>query len=200
MEQNVSLWNANCKKAFYGFLAFTLGAIVVGILNWISLGSTISGFANGEMGGVGFTDVLSIIVNILIILGYVYYLIGIKGMQTNAPNEIDGLSVKPVFIGALLCVIGEGIDFIPFIPGFIIRILSLLGFIFMMIGFNKMKQSKTLSEMAVKGSAKLFIAMLLAVIGCGLGFIPLAGGIIESLINIVVLVFGILGWKQLANS
>lgn len=200
MEQKASLWNANCKKAFYGFLAFTLGAIIVGILGYFSAGAAISSLATGSASGFGAVKIITLIVNIIVILGYIYFLIGIKGMQNNAPSENDSLAIKPLFVGALLLVIGAGIDFIPLIPGFIIRILSLLGYIFMMIGFNKMKQSTTLPEMAAKGSSKLFVAMLLAVIGCGLGFIPLAGTIIEAILGIVVLIFGIIGWKQVANS
>lgn len=200
MEQNFYPWNSNCQKAFYGFLAFMLGSVVIGILSWISLGSSVASLAGGSTAGLGFAGIMMIVVHILVILGYVYFLIGTKGMQRNAPTEEDSKIVKSVFIGALLCVIGAGIDLIPLFPGFIIRILTLLGFIFMMIGFNKMKQSQTLTEVIRQGSSKLFISMLLAVIACGLGFIPLAGSIIEAIMYIIVLIFGILGWRQLARA
>lgn len=200
MEQNSYLWNASCKKAFYGFLAFMLGTIVINFLSWIALGSTIASIANGSAAGVGATGIVMIIVNILVILGYVYFLIGTKGMQRSTPTEADNNSVKPVFIGALLCVIGAGLDLIPLFPGFVIGILSLLGYIFMMIGFNKIKQSQNFSEPVRQGGSKLFVSMLLAVIASGLGFIPIAGRIIEAILFIIVLVFGIIGWKQIARA
>ena len=111
----------------------------------------------------------------------------------------DFPAANNLYLGVLLGLIGSVVALIPFI-GFLGTLCSFVGFIFMMIAFNKMKVSTTLPASAVSGSSKLFVSMLLALIGGVLGLIPIAGGILEAIMSIIVLIFGFMGWSAIAKS
>ena len=197
MENTTSLWKSSVQKAFYGFIAFTVGGFLSGIASAVDRASSMASFMDGEL-SLG-PSAFSIIASLIVIAGYVYYFIGINGMKKSLTGTPDFLAANNLYLGVLLGLIGSVVALIPFI-GFLGTLCSFVGFIFMMIAFNKMKVSTTLPASAVSGSSKLFVSMLLALIGGVLGLIPIAGGILEAIMSIIVLIFGFMGWSAIAKS
>ena len=178
MENTTSLWKSSVQKAFYGFIAFTVGGFLSGIASAVDRASSMASFMDGEL-SLG-PSAFSVIASLIVIAGYVFYFIGINGMKKSLTGTPDFPAVNNLYLGVLLG--------------------SFVGFIFMMIAFNKMKVSTTLPASAVSGSSKLFVSMLLALIGGVLGLIPIAGGILEAIMSIIVLIFGFMGWSAIAKS
>ncbi len=58
----------------------------------------------------------------------------------------------------------------------------------------------TLPEGARRGMSKLFTAMILGIIGWVVGLIPLVGGVIETILEIVAFFIVLSGWKSVSES
>ncbi len=195
--EKATIWKSSVKKAYYGFLIQNLGSILAAIVGIIGAGAGIAGLLQGEI-RVG-PMILSILLGIATVVGYIIYLIGINGIKKATAGGPDAAATNNLFIGVILELVGAIIGFIPVI-GLVGSIVGFIGLIFMLIGFNKMKNSTTLPALAASGSSKLFIAMIIGLVGGLLGLIPVAGAIINVILGIVCLILGIIGWASIAKS
>ena len=195
MEKS-QIWKASVSKAFYGFLAYKLlGGVVGAIVGLVSGAAGVASIINGGGGGALLGPVL---VGILALAGYVYYFLGIKGMKESAAETPMGDGTAKVYKGALLGLVGTLIGIIPLL-GFIGTILEIVGFVFMMMGFNSLRQL-SLNELAAKGAHQLWLMMVLSVVSAVVSIIPLVGNILSLILSIVILALAFLGWRNFANS
>lgn len=195
MEKS-QIWKASVSKAFYGFLAYKLLGGVVGAI--VGLASGAAGVASIINGGGGGALLGPILVGILALAGYVYYFLGIKGMKESAAETPMGDGTAKVYKGAMLGLVGTLIAIIPLL-GFIGTILEIVGFVFMMMGFNSLRQL-SLNELAAKGAHQLWLMMVLSVVSAVVSIIPLVGNILSLILSIVILALAFLGWRNFANS
>ena len=195
MEKS-QIWKASVSKAFYGFLAYKLLGGVVGAI--VGLASGAAGVASIINGGGGGALLGPILVGILALAGYVYYFLGIKGMKESAAETPMGDGTAKVYKGAMLGLVGTLIGIIPLL-GFIGTILEIIGFVFMMMGFNSLRQL-SLNELAAKGAHQLWLMMVLSVVSAVVSIIPLVGNILSLILSIVILALAFLGWRNFANS
>lgn len=195
MERS-QIWKESVTKAFYGFLAYKLLGGVVGAI--VGLASGAAGVASIINGGGGGALLGPVLVGILALAGYVYYFLGIKGMKESATATLMGDGTAKVYKGALLGLVGTLIGIIPLI-GFIGTILEIVGFVFMMMGFNSLRQL-SLNELAAKGAHQLWLMMVLSIVSAVVGIIPLVGNILSLILSIVILALAFLGWRNFANS
>jgi hypothetical protein len=195
MERS-QIWKASVTKAFYGFLAYKLLGGVVGAI--VGLASGAAGVASIINGGGGGALLGPVLVGILALAGYVYYFLGIKGMKESAETTLMGDGTAKVYKGALLGFVGTLIGIIPLL-GFIGTILEIIGFVFMMMGFNSLRQL-SLNELAAKGAHQLWLMMVLSVVSAVVSIIPLVGNILSLILSIVILALAFLGWRNFANS
>ena len=195
MERS-QIWKASVSKAFYGFLAYNLLGGVVGAI--VGLASGAAGVASIINGGGGGALLGPILVGILALAGYVYYFLGIKGMKESAAETPMGDGTAKVYKGTLLGLVGTLIAIIPLL-GFIGTILEIVGFVFMMMGFNSLRQL-SLNELAAKGAHQLWLMMVLSVVSAVVSIIPLVGNILSLILSIVILALAFLGWRNFANS
>lgn len=195
MEKS-QIWKASVTKAFYGFLAYKLlGGVVGAIVGLVSGAAGVASIINGGGGGALLGPVL---VGILALAGYVYYFLGIKGMKESAAETPMGDGTAKVYKGAMLGLVGTLIGIIPLL-GFIGTILEIVGFVFMMMGFNSLRQL-SLNELAAKGAHQLWLMMVLSVVSAVVSIIPLVGNILSLILSIVILALAFLGWRNFANS
>ena len=195
MERS-QIWKSSVTKAFYGFLAYKLLGGVVGAI--VGLASGAAGVASIINGGGGGALLGPVLVGILALAGYVYYFLGIKGMKESAETTLMGDGTAKVYKGALLGLVGTLIGIIPLL-GFIGTILEIVGFVFMMMGFNSLRQL-SLNELAAKGAHQLWLMMVLSVVSAVVSIIPLVGNILSLILSIVILALAFLGWRNFANS
>ena len=196
MENKSLLWKTSVNKAFYGYLTYTVLGGVVGAI--VSLASGAAGVASLLSGGGGGSLIGPIIVNVLALAGFVYYYLGIKGMRDAAAGTQMGEGTANVYKGAILGLIGVIVKIIP-VVGFVGTIISIIGFIFMMMGFNKLRQLP-LAGIAAKGAHQLWLMMVLTLVGAVLGFIPVAGGVLKMICSLAALFYTFFGWKNFSNS
>lgn len=131
------------------------------------------------------------------VVGAFMFMFGLRDFK-DAVNPEDFPHVKKLHTSLLLIVISIFLDLIPVI-GFVVGpLVSLTAFIFMLLGYVKLKGSNTFPTLAKDGAKKLFIAMIIACVSSLLGIIPFAGGIIATILDIVVLVFVLQGWNLIA--
>jgi hypothetical protein len=135
-----------------------------------------------------------------IIIGYLLYIKGLIDFTSILKNE-DNKAMKNVRNGAILMIAATvfSLDFIGF-PGILIAIINIVGFILMLVGYSKLKNSPTFHAQARVGATKLFLAMILSLVGAILGIIPLIGGIINGILSIIAFILVLLGWNSIKNA
>ena len=192
---NSTLWKSSVNKAFYGYVGYTLLSGIVGsIIGLVGTASSVSSLLKGGGGG----SVWELVCDVLVLVAFIYYFLGIKGMKTSSVGTELAPGTSKLYTGALLGVIGAVIGIIPML-GWLGGLVAIVGWIFMLLGFGEIRKTN-LSGLAAKGAKQLWLMMLLTLIGDVIAFIPLLGTIIGFIISIVVLVLAFLGWKNFSNS
>ncbi|MBO8473011.1 MAG: hypothetical protein IAB81_05220 [Bacteroidetes bacterium] len=186
MENYVSspqIWRSGVKKAFYGFIGVTFLGILAAIFSVIPV--------------IGW--ILNIVTGILIIVSYVYFLMGLKDMRASLINLDDAAAVSNIYTGSIIGIVAAVVSAIPFISvaG---GVLAIISYVMMLVGFYRMRNSISLPELAKSGAFILFIGMILDIVGSLLGFIPIAGPVVEAIISLAVFVLAIMGWKRISDS
>lgn len=178
-------WKTTTKQIFTGVMLYSLCGLFDGFVDVMDFIFD------------GFWGVLSTILSLAIIVGYILYFIGLKNFKY-VVKEPDAPVVNKIYKSVILVIIGCVVGFIPLIGGFVSGILNIIAFIMMMIAYNKLRKSPTFPELARKGASLLFTAMILSIIGAVFGIIPLVGAIIAAIFNIISFIMVLVGWKRIA--
>lgn len=204
MINNLAIaWSQQTKKIYNGVLLYSIAGIIYAIFEPINdLQDTANTFSSLADGGgkstFGDSDVVKYSLLACIIIGYFLFLKGLKVFATLL-EPADQTALGKVRTGVILSLIATGVDFIPFF-GWAAGILNIIAFILMIIGYAALKNSPTFPDKARKGASRLFISMILLIIGGLLGFIPIAGGFIEMIFDIIAFIMVLSGWKTIKNS
>lgn len=180
-------WKSTTKQIYTGVMLYSICGMVAGLVGVLA-------FFLG-----GFWGVLSIVVTLAIIVGYILYFLGLRNFK-NVVKAPDAPVVNKLYTAVILIIIGYVLGFIPVAGSIIAGILNLIAFIMMLVAYNKLKKSETFPELARKGASMLFSAMILALIAVVLGIIPLVGTIIAAILNIISFILVLLGWKKVADA
>lgn len=202
MEQTQN-WQQTTSALYKSVLIYTLAGILSSIFSFISsvtgTVSTISSIMGGDSGSsFGLWDILSIVAALAILYGYWLFLKSL-GIFQGLVNPADAPQVKTLKTSTIIMIVAAVLSVIP-----IIRIaggiLYVIAWIMLIIAYAKLKNSATFPELARKGTSKLFIAMILDVIGWVIGLIPIIGPIIKAILSIIAFILMILGWQSIAKS
>ena len=204
MEQTVQSWSSVTKSIYQGVLLYQIGNVLYSIVSPInsmgnSVGNMMSFASTGSISmGPGVGDIILYLLLAAIIVGYVLFLIGL-GKWAPMLAAGDAKSVKQIRTGVILGLIGAACGFIPFF-GWAGGILNIIAFIMMLLGYNSLKGSTTFPAMAASGAGKLFMAMILTLVGVVVGWIPLVGGFIEMILMIIAFFMTLSGWAMIKNT
>lgn len=132
------------------------------------------------------------------LIGLILYYKGLTKISSAMDaNGIAAVSkLKTAFIIGLIGVI---IDFIPLL-GWLAVVLAVIAFIFEYLGYSQLKTSTAVGNQGQQGAKNLCISMILIIIGCLLGFIPVFGNFIEAIITLVVIYLVFNGWQKILTS
>ena len=108
-------------------------------------------------------------------------------------DEADAAAIKKIRIGIQLFVLAFILKEIPAAGGILGMISFVISYIFMMLGFNYLKNSETFP--CKNGMSLISIAMILGIIGSVLTIIPIIG-IVGKLTLIASFLLLLLGWKK----
>ncbi|MDR2292542.1 MAG: hypothetical protein LBE11_03610 [Prevotellaceae bacterium] len=197
-------WFEITKKIFLGVLLYSIANVLYLIVDPISsltsFVDSVGTFAVGSspVSGIAvFFDILTYLLLIGIAGGYVLFLLGLTNFSKILEMS-DRNAVESVRNGAIVMIVGAVVDVL--IWGFIGLIIYIVGFILMIMGYSKLKNSPTFPQKARNGASKLFTAMLLSLIGAILGLIPLIGGFINAILAIVAFFFILSGWATIRDA
>ncbi len=197
-------WAQVTANIFMGVLIYQIGGILYGLLDAINTVSTGIGHLQSlaDRGtfdfSIGVLDVLVWVVGIGVICGYVIFLMGL-GQWKPMLKEGDAKAVGQIWLGVILGLAATVFDMIPWF-GWFAGLIYIASFILMLLGYNALKSSVTFPEPGKSGANKLFIAMILMLVGAVIGFIPIVGDFIEIVLDIVAFFMVLAGWKAIKNT
>lgn len=195
MEKNLQIWMQKTNAIWLGVMLFGIGGVIS-----ISTTGNLAPLLVGK-GVYGFIMFLALT---CIIVGYALYIMAIKSFREILESD-DYNAVGKVYIGAILVAIAYVWLFLGFWE-WVSTALRIIAFLFMLMGYMQLKNSPTFPVKARKGASNLFMAMILALIGCVLTFliwIPVLGYVIVAIASIFTLVSYVLifiGWAQIKNA
>jgi hypothetical protein len=204
MSSNVTLWLKTTRKIFLGVLLYSISGILYAIVE--PIGSLVGGFSDAVSfvqrgsfdGGTNFFEILSYLCLAGIIAGYALFLLGLINFAKILDGD-DRKSAEMLRNGAVLMILAGLLPFLR-LPGILIAVVNIVGFILMLLGYSKLKSSVTFPAKARVGAAKLFLSMILLIIGAVIGLIPLIGGIIGAILSIIAFFFMLSGWATIKNA
>lgn len=200
-----ALWNKSTKQVFLGQLLTCILGIVAGIVGFFASAATAVATGAALMGGsegassAATLGVISTILNIAILVGYVLIFLGIMGMKNSSDGEIQK-GVQNIWIATILNIVGTVFGLIPVIS-IVGTICNLIALIFLIIGYSALKNSSAMaafSEKGAQGFKTLFTAEIIAIIGTVVGFIPIIG-IIGRIACLVAFIMVLVGWKRVST-
>lgn len=208
MEKNLQIWAQKTKTIWIGVLLYAIGGIVYGIVAGLSSAAStasdlmsMAGMSSGG-GGVGFITVLEYLLLAAVIVGYVMYILGL-GKFREILDAPDATAIGKVYIGAIL----SAASYVWMLFGFwgwVSSVLNIVAFVFMLLGFMALKNSSTFPAKARKGASNLFISMIIgliaSVVALLLGWIPVVGGLIPGILNLIAFIMVFVGWAQIKNA
>lgn len=189
-------WKTTTTQMYRGVLLYSLCGVLSSILEPCNTAASAVSFLNGGNGSSGLGTIITLL-GIAILVGYVLFFLGLKDFRS-AVNAADAPAVGKLYTAVILNIVGYLLKLIPLI-GIVGGILNIVAFILALIGYSSLKSSATFPELARKGASRLFIAMILSLVGTVLGWIPLIG-IIGAIFNLIAFILTILGWKAIADA
>lgn len=187
MEQNVQIWSQRTKTIYNGVLIYIICQLLYTIF--------------GSIGAVTVTNTFRVLAYALlagVIIGYFIFFKGLTDFR-RLLGPADSAAINRVRMGVLLGLIAAILGFIRPIA-WLNPVLSAIGFILMLLGYNALKNSTTFPMEGRKGASRLFVAMILAIAGALLSLIPVAGGFINTVCLIVVVFMTLSGWAAIRDS
>ena len=133
---------------------------------------------------------------LLEVFGYILYFGGLKRFALLLQGN-DAVQVMRVRTGAILMLIGSVIGHVPVLGWLPKLILVIVGFVKMLGGYKGLKYSSTFP--GTQGASTLHSALIVQLFGVILGLLPLVGGILESIADIIVFFMIVSGWSTIKN-
>ncbi len=193
---NGSAWTAVTKQMYYGVLIYSLCGVLANVVEPVNTVSSGISMISGNGGGGG--GVFNIIISLAIIAGYVMFFLGLKDFR-NVVNIQDRDAVQKLFTATIISIVGYVLGLIPLAGWLLKGICVIVSCIMMLMGYSSLKKSSSFPGLARDGASKLHTAMILSIIGAVIGFIPLVGGVIGGILDIIAFIMIIIGWKRIAS-
>ena len=206
MEKNVSL-SESLKKVHTGVIIYVAVALLGNaIITFGSSAETVAALTSAAMSGdvkeifriLGGFNLTSFLVNIALLAGLVFYIIGLREFKTHL-DSVGQEAIGKVLTGLYVMVAAAVMGMIPLI-GLLSGLVSLIGFIIMLLGYGAFRKSTSLNEEGLAGAKKLYNAMIMALVAAIIVIIPLLGTIASFVLYIIYYVFLITGWGAIRKS
>ncbi len=193
-------WKETIAALIAGIWVYTLADIAGGffgvINNIVGAGEAANAFMNGgSAGGFGFLDIICLLCNILVILGYFFFFRSLFRFIKMQRNDADRANANKIKTSYILLIIGIVVGWIPFIGWIAGPVLLIISYVQQLLGYGGLSKSEVLPQNAKEGAAKIRTAIIWMLVGSVLGIIPLVGGFIELVITIVMFFYILKGWK-----
>ncbi len=191
---NVQLYNKIVKLIFTAFLVLAIASI---LQPFISLLGGAQNIAHKFTGGVGFYEILNVIITIVVLGATILFVWGLYNLKSIVDGPEAQGAVNLVFIAAAIAVLSALLSF--FIGGILLALIGIAVAILYIMGYNGMKTAPGLPQPARDGANLLFIGAILELVGAVIGIIPVVGPILAAIIFLAAFILYIIGWKKVAT-
>lgn len=192
-----SSWSTVTGNLYKGILIQVCCNIAAVIFGWLASANDAAGLFSMQAPSWGFWDFLELAANIGAIYGFWVFFANLKPWKALA-NENDAKPIGSIYTATMLQIVAIVIGFIPLI-GFFGIILNIVAWILLLMAYNNLKVSTTFPATAKDGANKLFLAMIISLVGAILSIIPLIG-IIGDILAIAAFFMNLQGWSLIAKS
>lgn len=191
---NVQLYNKTVKLIFTAVLVLAIASI---LQPFISLLGGAQNIAHKFTGGVGFYEILNVIITIVVLGATILFVWGLYNLKSIVDGPEAQGAVNLVFIAAAIAVLSALLSF--FIGGILLALIGIAVAILYIMGYNGMKTAPGLPQPARDGANLLFIGAILELVGAVIGIIPVVGPILAAIIFLAAFILYIIGWKKVAT-
>lgn len=139
------------------------------------------------------------IANAVELIGGLLVLIGLYGLRSGFDDEAGLNGAKKLFTASIIGVVAGVLAFVP-LAGTVAAIVGIVGYVVMLIGYARLKDSTDLNEQGRKGAGRLLVAAILMILAVVLGMLPLVGGVAGGVVGLIVLVMVLSGWGAIRGS
>ena len=143
---------------------------------------------------------LSTMLYLVQIVGYVLYIVAIFKFTKLQQCDQDIAATKKISNAYILMIAGIIAGLIPLLGWIADLVLSIIAFVFLLQGYKALSQSPILPELCKAGAGRLYTAMLISLAGVILGIIPLAGSLLQAIVDIIVFVMVLSAWKSIKEN
>lgn len=199
-----AIYKAETGKVFWMMIAGLIIGVIQAIMALVAAVGAVAAIATGGEHGAGAAGgavivlVLLALVNIALkVMLYLSYGKLAKDFGDNA----DGKALGNIKLAALFDLINVGIGLLSIlllplaiVLGFIALAVSIVAYIFYLMGFSALKNSSTFPGAA--GASTVFVAYILTLVGAVLFFIPVIG----KIVGLVGLIMLLVGWAKIKNA
>lgn len=199
-----AIYKAETGKVFWMMIAGLIIGVIQFIMGLVAAVGAVAAIATGGEHGAGAAGgavivlVLLALVNIALkVMLYLSYGKLAKDFGDNA----DGKALGNIKLAALFDLINVGIGLLAIlllplaiVLGFIALAVSIVAYIFYLMGFSALKNSSTFPGAA--GASTVFVAYILTLVGAVLFFIPVIG----KIVGLVGLIMLLVGWAKIKNA
>jgi uncharacterized membrane protein len=171
------------KMIIVGIVLQTLGPIVGVILGVLM---TLS----GSFGGMTIGRIVSIV-------GLVLFLVGLAKFKGGFDDEDGVKGSSNLFVAAILAVVGQVLGILPVVGGLIAGIVLIISYVFLIMGYSRLKNSTGYSQEGRDGANLLFIGAIILVVAVVINLIPLLGQVVYAIVSLVSLILFLMGWSKI---
>ncbi|MCM1029892.1 MAG: hypothetical protein NC410_00415 [Oscillibacter sp.] len=198
-----SMWRIQAGAVLNGIILLTLAALAGSVCDGIASVNDKVDLARSFMTGnfkdyfePDMWDYAQWMLLLLEVFGYFLYFGGLKRFASLLQSN-DASQVMRVRTGAILTLIGSVIGHVPVLGWLPKLVLVIIGFVKMLGGYKSLKYSSTFP--GTQGASTLHSALIVQLVGVILGLLPLVGGILESIADIIVFFMVVSGWSTIKN-
>ena len=195
------LWKKTTGNILLAFLISSIAGSLASI--FAGIGSIMEGILYFDFESfrysINYWEFLGYVFYLVTAVGYVIFFTSINRFSKLQKNAEDTMAVKKVRNSYILLLIATITGFIPVIGLFIKWILMVVAYIIMLVGYIKLGKSQILPELSRKGAERLSTCAKLGLVATILCAIPVAGFIVENVMQIIIFILSIIAWGNIKN-
>lgn len=196
-----TLWKKTTGNILLAFIVYSIAGSLASI--FAGIGSIVEGISYFDFESfrysINYWEFLSYVFYFMTAVGYVIFFTSINRFSKLQKNAEDTMAVKKVRNSYILLLIATITGFIPIIGLFIKWILMIVAYIIMLVGYIKLGKSQILPELSRKGAERLSTCAKLGLVATILCAIPVAGFIVENVMQIIIFILSIIAWGNIKN-
>ncbi len=189
-------WSKVTKALWLSIWIYVLCGILSTFCGWIDSLQNVGDLLSSDFDLTPSTaGVFEIILDLLVIAGYVIFYHSISNFVGVQKDDIDAKHVGDIKTAYILILIGAGCGLIPVIGWIAALVLNIIAYVKLLTAYKALSTSPTWTDSAHQGAAKLRVATILELVAVCVAWIPIVGLIAVMVLQIVAFFMLVKGWE-----